>query len=139
MSAWFVMSAMGLYAVDPVSATYVLSAPLFKQVSIQLANGRQLVVEAEGGHDAEKDKYIQSVTFNGKTLNRLWVRHEDLADGGKLVFTLGAEPKTNLGAAETDMPPSLTPESTKRRSSRASLRFVPNRNGHICSNSELFP
>src|SRR6185503_16711357 len=46
MSAWFVMSAMGLYAVDPVSATYVLSAPLFKRVSIRLGNGRQLVIEA---------------------------------------------------------------------------------------------
>ena len=54
MSAWFVMSAMGLYAVDPVSATYVLSAPLFKRVSIQLGNGRQLVIEADGGEGSSK-------------------------------------------------------------------------------------
>ena len=55
MSAWFVMSAMGLYAVDPVSATYVLSAPLFKRVAIQLGNGRELVIEAEGGEDRAEE------------------------------------------------------------------------------------
>jgi predicted alpha-1,2-mannosidase len=108
MSAWFVMSAMGLYAVDPVSATYVLSAPLFKRVSIRLGNGRQLVIEAEGGEDPRKNEYIQSVTLNGKALDRLWVRHEDIAQGGHLVFTLGATPNTKLGASEADMPPSLT-------------------------------
>jgi predicted alpha-1,2-mannosidase len=108
MSAWFVLSAMGLYAVDPVSATYVLSAPLFKRVSIQLGNGRQLVIGVEGGEDPQKSKYIQSVSLNGKALDRLWIRHEDIAEGGHLVFTLGAEPNTKLGTAEGDMPPSLT-------------------------------
>jgi len=108
MSAWFVMSAMGMYAVDPVSATYVLSAPLFKRVSIQLGKGRQLVIEAEGSESPEKSKYIQSVSLNGKPLDRLWVRHEDLAQGGHLVFKLGAEPNMSLGAAVREMPPSLT-------------------------------
>lgn len=108
MSAWFAMSAMGLYAVDPVSATYVLSAPLFKRVSIELGNGRQLVIEAQGADDPEKSKYIQSVSLNGKPLDRLWVHHEDLARGAHLVFTLGTEPNTKLGTSEAEMPPSLT-------------------------------
>jgi len=108
MSAWFVMSSMGLYAVDPVSATYVLSAPLFKRVSIQLGNGRQLVIEAQGASDPEKSKYIQSVSLNGKPLDRLWVHHEDLVRGAHLVFTLGTEPNTTLGVPERYMPPSLT-------------------------------
>ena len=108
MSAWFVMSAMGLYAVDPVSATYVLSAPLFQRVAIQLGNGRQLVIEAEGHKDPRKSKYIQSVSLNGKALDRLWVRHEDLVEGAHLVFKLGEEPNTTLGTSEDKMPPSLT-------------------------------
>jgi putative alpha-1,2-mannosidase len=108
MSAWFVMSAMGLYAVDPVSATYVLSAPLFKRISIPLGNGRQLVIEAEGGDDPQKSRYIQSVSLNGKALDRLWVRHEDLMQGAHLVFKLGEEPNTALGTSEDKMPPSLT-------------------------------
>jgi predicted alpha-1,2-mannosidase len=109
MSAWFVMSAMGLYAVDPVSATYVLSAPLFDKVSIRLANGRQLVIEARGQTgNRETEKYIQSVTLNGKPHDRLWIRHDDIAEGAHLVFTLGAEPNKSFGIEESKMPPSLT-------------------------------
>lgn len=108
MSAWFVMSAMGLYAVDPVSATYVLSAPLFKRVSIALGGGRELVVETKSSGNAEEDKYIQSVSLNGKPHDRLWIRHEDLVSGAHLVFTLGPKPNRELGVPERDMPPSLT-------------------------------
>ena len=109
MSAWFVMSAMGLYAVDPVSATYVLSAPLFERVSIPLGNGRELVIEAKGtGGAPETNKYIQSITVNGKPHDRLWIRHEDLVNGAHLVFTLGSSPNQTLGVDESKMPPSLT-------------------------------
>ena len=108
MSAWFVMSAFGLYAVDPVSATYVLSAPLFQRVSIRLAYGRQLVIEAKGSGNVHEDKYIQSVSVNGKPHDRLWIRHGDIANGGHLVFTVGPKPNAELGAAEQAMPPSLT-------------------------------
>ncbi|UWZ86813.1 GH92 family glycosyl hydrolase [Occallatibacter riparius] len=109
MSAWFVMSAMGLYAVDPVSATYVLSAPLFQRVTLALGDGRELVIEAKSsGGNREQDKYIQSVALNGKAHDRLWVRHDDLANGAHLVFTLGSTPNKLLGADEAAMPPSLT-------------------------------
>jgi predicted alpha-1,2-mannosidase len=108
MSAWFVMSAMGLYAVDPVSGTYVMSAPLFKRVTIQLGSGRELVIEAKNGVEVEQNKYIQSITLNGRPHNKLWIRHDDLVNGGHLIFTLGATPNSKLGAAEQDMPPSLT-------------------------------
>lgn len=109
MSAWFVMSAMGLYAVDPVSATYVLSAPLFEKVTIRLGNGRELVIEGKG-IDGKPDvnKYIQSVSLNGKQQDRLWIRHEDLVKGAHLVFSVGSTPNKNLGADESKMPPSLT-------------------------------
>ncbi|HET9696651.1 MAG TPA: GH92 family glycosyl hydrolase [Terriglobales bacterium] len=109
MSAWFAMSAMGLYAVDPASATYVLSAPLFEKVTIRLANGRQLVIEGKGiGGKPETSKYIESVTLNGKLLDRLWIRHEDIARGAHLVFTVGSAPNKTLGVEESKMPPSLT-------------------------------
>ena len=109
MSAWFVMSAMGLYTVDPASATYVLSAPLFERVTIRLANGRQLVIEGKGIEGKpESNKYIQSVSLNGKQQDRLWIRHEDLAKGAHLVFTVGSTPNKTLGADESKMPPSLT-------------------------------
>ncbi len=106
MSAWYVMSAMGLYAVDPVSATYVLTAPLFDRVSVHVGGGRELVIEAE--RTSPSDTYIQSVKLNGKPLDRLWVRHEDLVKGAKLQFVLGSEPNKALGVDVTTAPPSMT-------------------------------
>lgn len=106
MSAWYVMSAMGLYAVDPVSATYVLTAPVFDRVRIRVGEGRELLIEAT--RNAPTDTYIQSVKLNGKPLDRLWVRHEDLAGGGHLQFVLGAEPNRTLGVDPVLAPPSLT-------------------------------
>jgi predicted alpha-1,2-mannosidase len=109
MSAWFVMSALGLYAVDPVSATYVLSAPLFERATVRLGNGKQLIIEAKGQTgNPESDKYIQSVSVNGKPHDRLWIRHEDLVNGAHLVFTLGPDPDKAFAADEKFMPPSLT-------------------------------
>ncbi len=106
MSAWFVMSAMGLYAVDPVSATYVLTAPVFDSVRMRVGEGRELLIEAK--RSAPGDAYIQSVKLDGKPLDRLWVRHEDLIKGAHLEFVLGPEPNTTLGVDPSLAPPSLT-------------------------------
>ncbi len=106
MSAWYVMSALGLYAVDPVSANYVLTAPLFDKVSVRVGDRRELLITAT--RNAPTDTYIQSVKLNGKALDRLWVRHEDLAKGAKLEFVLGPEPNKVLGVQPEMAPPSLT-------------------------------
>lgn len=106
MSAWYVMAALGLYAVDPVSATYVLTAPRFRRARVRVAGGRELVIEAN--RTGQDDAYIQSVTLDGKPLERLWVHHSEIAHGGHLVFTLGAEPNKQLGRDPAQAPPSLT-------------------------------
>ena len=106
MSAWYVMSAMGLYAVDPVSATYVMCAPLFDKVTIPLGNGRELAVEAK--RSTPEDKYIQSITVDGRSYEKLWITHAEIIKGAHIVFTLGAEPNKMLGVEEHLMPPSLT-------------------------------
>ena len=106
MSAWYVMSAMGLYAVDPVSATYVLSAPVFDKVRMRVGDGRELLIEAT--RTAPTDTYIQSVRLNGKPLDRLWVHHEDLVKGAHLQFTLGPTPNKQLGTDPAVAPPSMT-------------------------------
>lgn len=54
MSDWFAMSAIGLYAVDPVSATYVLTAPLFDKVRIRVAAVRELIIEARSANPDDK-------------------------------------------------------------------------------------
>jgi predicted alpha-1,2-mannosidase len=106
MSAWYVMSAMGLYAVDPASGTYVLGTPLFERASIALGPGRTLSIEARRSSPAQM--YVQSVTLNGNPLPRLWVRHSELVNGAALVFTLGDEPNRRLAVERGAAPPSLT-------------------------------
>jgi len=106
MSAWYVISALGFYAVDPVSGNYVFGTPLFDHAEVDLGDGKRLIVEAHRG--SPDDKYIQSVTFNGKSYEKLWFRHADIVNGATIVFTMGGEPNKQFGAAEGATPPSLT-------------------------------
>jgi predicted alpha-1,2-mannosidase len=106
MSAWYVMSALGLYAVDPVSATYVLGTPLFENAKVNLAGGKTLTIETK--RTSPSQKYVQSVALNGKKLDRLWVRHSELISGATLTFTMGDQPNHQLGADQKVAPPSLT-------------------------------
>ncbi len=106
MSAWYVMSAMGLYAVDPASGNYVLTTPLVEKAEIAVAGGKKLVIEAK--RPSPDAIYIQSVTVNGKRSNKLWVTHEEIAHGGHIRFDLATEPNKQLGAAPETAPPSLT-------------------------------
>ncbi len=106
MSAWYVMSAMGFYAVDPVSGNYVFGTPLFDRVVVDLGRGSKLVVEAK--RSSPSDQYIQSITFNGKAHDKIWFRHSDIANGATIVFQLGGEPNLQFGAGENAVPPSLS-------------------------------
>lgn len=106
MSAWYLMAALGLYAVDPISGTYILTAPHFEKASVQVGNGRKLVIEARRKNAS--DKYIQSVSLNGKELDRLWIKHTEIANGASLRFEIGPEPNMKLATDPRVAPPSLT-------------------------------
>ncbi len=106
MSAWYVMGALGLYAVDPASGNYVLTAPLFDKAIIKVGQGKTLTIEVQ--HKTPGASYIQSVFINGRRSEKLWVTHEEIAHGGSIVFLLGREPNKHLGTKEEDAPPSLT-------------------------------
>ena len=106
MSAWYILSAMGFYAVDPVSGNYVFGSPLFDRVVVDLGGAAKLTIEAKRG--APEDRYIQSVTWNGRPYQRVWFRHSDIARGGTFVFHLGNQANQQFGAAESAAPPSLT-------------------------------
>jgi predicted alpha-1,2-mannosidase len=110
MSAWYVLGALGLYAVDPVSAHYVFGSPLLDRAEVELAAGRRLVVQAKGnGHGKP---YIQSVTWNGKPWTKSWISHAELVQGGTLEFVMGATPNKRFGAAPADRPPSFGMQAT---------------------------
>jgi putative alpha-1,2-mannosidase len=102
-SAWFILSALGFYPVDPVSGVYVFGSPLFDRAEMQLGGARTLRIRAVG--NAADRPYVQSVTWNDKPWTRNWIGHADLAQGGELVFTMGTKP-SRFGAAKADRPPS---------------------------------
>lgn len=105
MSAWYIMSALGFYAVDPVSGNYVFGSPLFDRATIALGNGKTLVIEAEG--NAPTKPYVQSVTWDGKPYMKSWFSHAQIAQGGTIVLKMGEQPNERFGAAEADRPPSF--------------------------------
>jgi len=106
MSAWYVLSALGFYPVDPVSTNYVFGTPMFDRAEVRVGSGKKLVLIAK--RSSAKDIYIQSVTFNGKPHSKLWFSHADIANGGMFVFTMGSQPNKAFGATEQDAPPSMT-------------------------------
>ena len=90
MSAWHVFSAMGFYPFSPCGGEYVLGAPQIPSVRISTGNGRTLAVWASGL--SEKNKYVKSVTLNGKPVDGFKLRHADIVAGGELVFEMAARP-----------------------------------------------
>jgi predicted alpha-1,2-mannosidase len=105
MSAWYVLSALGFYPVDPVSGNYVLGSPLFKRTELQLAGGRHLQLVA---HDnSPQNVYVQSLRWNGQPLQRAWLSHAELSAGGTLELQMGPTPNLQLAALEQDLPPSF--------------------------------
>lgn len=90
MSAWYILSSLGFYQVEPASARYWFGTPLFDKAEIQTEGGAFTII-AEGNSD--ENRYIQSVTLNGKAYTKGYIEHKDIVAGGELVFRMGAEPK----------------------------------------------
>lgn len=91
MSAWYIFSVAGFYPVDPVSCKYILGAPQFPEVKFHIGEGKTFTVVAEGLSDA--NKYVESVTLNGKPYTKNYITHSDIMNGGKLVFKMTSTPK----------------------------------------------
>ncbi|RDS81546.1 alpha-mannosidase [Dyella monticola] len=105
MSAWYIMSALGLYSVDPVSTNYVFGSPLLDRAEIELAGGRRLTIRTI--NNGPNHPYIDSVTWNGRPWTKSWISHAELLAGGVLEFKMSATPNKQFGAAPDARPPSF--------------------------------
>lgn len=105
MSAWYVMSALGLYPVCPGSNEFALTSPLFDKAVIKLSNDTSLTILA---NNPEKNMYIKSVELNGKTIPSNFITYDDIMHGGELVFTLTDKPCLDRGVSESDRPYSMS-------------------------------
>ena len=105
-SSWYVMSALGFYPVDPSSPNYILGSPLFEEATVHMGNGHDLSIVAL--NNSETNIYIQSATLNGRPWNKPWFSHADIANGGRLVLTMGPSPNKSWGSAPDAAPPSMS-------------------------------
>lgn len=109
-SAWYVLSALGFYPVNPANGVYVIGSPVVDKAVIHLDpkyyKGKTFTIVAE--NNSPKNVYIQSATLNGKPLTRSWFTHEELAAGGELVLKMGPEPNRDWGKNATDRPSAAT-------------------------------
>jgi hypothetical protein len=104
MSAWFVFAAMGLYPVCPCSDEYVLGAPLFERVTLQLEGGQSFTIRAPA--EGQSHTYVQAASLNGEPLSRSYLHHAEITGGGELVLTLGPRPDPQWGSSAGDRPSS---------------------------------
>ncbi|WP_256006942.1 GH92 family glycosyl hydrolase [Pedobacter deserti] len=107
-SAWYVFSALGFYPVTPAVDQYVLGAPLFKKVTLNLENGKQIVINAPENSDT--NRYVDILKYNGKIRTQSWLSHSDLIKGAKLDFNMIASPNKSRGTKESDFPYSMSTE-----------------------------
>ncbi|WGM30545.1 GH92 family glycosyl hydrolase [Brevundimonas sp. NIBR11] len=106
MSAWLMFTAMGFYPVTPGSNQYVIGRPFTERTTLNLPNGRKFTISTAGLRDA--NRHIQSVTLNGRPLDRTWITHEEITAGGELHFVMGARPNRTWGASEAARPYSMS-------------------------------
>ena len=97
MSSWYILSALGFYEVEPASGRYWFGSPVFDKAEIAVDGGTFTII-TEGNSD--ENRYIQSITLNGKAYTKGYLEHKDLAAGGELVIKMGVEPKVWYCAEE---------------------------------------
>jgi putative alpha-1,2-mannosidase len=106
MSAWLLFTAMGFYPVTPGSGQYVIGRPFADKIAINLPSGKHFTVTADNLTDA--NRYVGSVTLNGKPLTRSYITHDEIERGGELHFVMQATPNTNWATAPAARPYSMT-------------------------------
>lgn len=106
MSAFVVFSSMGFYQVTPGNPTYNIGSPVFSEVKIKLENGKTFCIKAK--KSSRDNKYIQSATMNGTSLNRPWFTHQDIVNGSTLTLKMSNQANTQWGTGEDAAPFSAT-------------------------------
>jgi len=92
MSAWYVFSAMGFYPFNPCGGEYVIGAPQVPKITLHFSH-KSPTFTIVAKNLSKENKYVKSVTLNGKPVADWKVRHADIMAGGELVFEMCARPQ----------------------------------------------
>lgn len=105
-SAWYVFSALGFYPVTPATDEYIIGSPLFDKATLHLDNGKKVIIHASNNNEA--NRYIKSMTVNGKNHSKNYVNHSELVKGAILKFTMDSLPHKKRGTDLSDRPFSMS-------------------------------
>lgn len=95
MSAWYILSSIGFYSVNPASGNYEIGSPIFEKTTITLSEEKSFIIEAV--NVSNENKYIQSAMLNGKIFNQTTISHLQIVAGGTLKFVMGSVPNKKWG------------------------------------------
>ncbi|WP_298514775.1 GH92 family glycosyl hydrolase [uncultured Kordia sp.] len=109
MSAWYVLSSLGFYSVTPGNNEYIIGTPLFDKATINLENGKTFTIIAN--NISKENKYIKSATLNGKNHSKTFINHQDIMNGGSLVFEM-TNTATDWGTQDENIPVTEITEHT---------------------------
>ena len=97
MSAWYILSSVGLYQVDPVGGRFVIGSPLFDKATVNVGADKTFTVVAKNNSD--RNIYVQSARLNGKALKNSYIEFNDIRHGGTLELVMGPKPSKWATAA----------------------------------------
>jgi predicted alpha-1,2-mannosidase len=95
MSAWYILSALGFYQVEPAGGKYIFGSPIVDGAIIKVKDGKTFEIVA--GNNSAENKYIQGVSLNGKRYDKYYIDFKDIENGGILEFTMGNTPSGTWG------------------------------------------
>lgn len=95
ISAWYILTSIGMYSFNPASGEYELTSPMFEETKIRLPNNVTFTIKANSV--SMDNRYIQSATLNGETYNKSSLPHPAILNGGELLFEMGPEPNKGWG------------------------------------------
>jgi predicted alpha-1,2-mannosidase len=94
MSAWYILSALGIYPVNPAECKYQFGSPIVQEATLEIAKDKFFTIKAPSA--SKENMYIQEVRLNGEVLKRSFVTHQEIMEGGTLEFAMGPEPNMKL-------------------------------------------
>lgn len=90
MSAWYALSSLGFYQVEPAGGKYIFGSPIVDRAEIRVKDGKTFTVIAT--NNSKRNKYIQHIKLNGKPYDRYYIDYKEIEAGGTLEFIMGDKP-----------------------------------------------
>ena len=103
-SSFYVWSALGIYPVIAGVGGVTLVAPSFREGEVSLPDGRSIRILAN--KESMQDRFVRSMTRDGRLSSNLWISAQELLRGTELVFDIGTTRSRTWGEGNSDAPPS---------------------------------